>query len=86
MSLAPDNVDVLRHGWEDTVSALAPTSPDLGSLLEERLEQAVRENRLDESSLLGIVHELSATVAATDDAETARRFDRGLQRAVYEYL
>ena len=86
MSLAVHNVDVLRHGWEDTVNAVAPGVPDLPDLLESRLNTAAQEDRLDEASLLEIVQELAGIVTENSGADTARLLSRGLQRAVYEYL
>ena len=86
MTLAAVNVDVLRQGWDDAVSALAPDLPEVSAMLGARLEQAEREGRLDEASLLAIVDDVRAATARAGGADVARLLTRRLQRAVYEYL
>jgi hypothetical protein len=80
------NVDVLRQGWADAVSSLAPGVDEIPSLLEERLDEAALQDALDEESLLLIVEEASSLAARVLPPETATSLSRRLQRAVYEYL
>src|SRR5438132_835103 len=84
MTLAAVNVDVLRQGWDDAVSALAPDLPEVSAMLGARLEQAEREGRLDEASLLAIVDDVRAATARAGGADVARLLTRRLQRAVHE--
>ncbi|MBV8195001.1 MAG: hypothetical protein JOY80_05680 [Candidatus Dormibacteraeota bacterium] len=86
MSLAVANIDVLRHGWEDALAAIAPNAPELSHLVETRLDDARREQRLDEKSLLAVAGEVADAAKRAVGANVALRLNRGLQRAVYEYL
>src|SRR5438132_8768946 len=86
MTLAAVNVDVLRRGWDDAVSALAPNLPELTAMLESRLGLAQNDGRLDEGSLLAIVDDAGAAVAEAGGPDLSWLLTRRLQRAVYEYL
>jgi tetratricopeptide (TPR) repeat protein len=86
MTLVAVNADVLRQGWDDAVSAIAPNLTELSAMLAEALDQAERDHRLDEESLLGIVDEAAAEAAHASGADVSHLLRRRLQRAVYEYL
>jgi hypothetical protein len=80
------NVDILRRGWSDALTALAPTVDELPKLLGARLDEAVRSDRLDEHALLRVVDEAADVAATAMPADAATSLTRRLQRAVYEYL
>ncbi len=86
MTMTTTNVEILRQGWLDAASALAPGLDTLPELLERGLEDAVVDERLDEQSLLKMVSEVSAGAADSLPAEELYFLTRRLQRAVYEYL
>lgn len=86
MTLVAVNADVLRQGWDDAVSAIAPHLPEISAMLADALDQAERDRRLDEESLLGIVDEVGAVASQVGGADVSRLLTRRLQRAVYEYL
>jgi hypothetical protein len=86
MTMTTTNVEILRQGWLDAASALAPGLDTLPELLERGLEAAVVDERLDEQSLLKVVSEVSADSADSLPAEELYFLTRRLQRAVYEYL
>jgi hypothetical protein len=80
------NVDILRRGWSDALTALAPTVDELPKLLGARLDEAVRSDQLDEHALLRVVDEAADVAGAAMPADAATSLTRRLQRAVYEYL
>jgi hypothetical protein len=80
------NVDILRRGWSDALTALAPTVDELPKLLGARLDEAVRSDQLDEHALLRVVDEAADVAVAAMPADAATSLTRRLQRAVYEYL
>ena len=86
MTMTTTNVEILRQGWLDAASALAPGLDTLPDVLEHGLEAAVIDERLDEQSLLRVVSEVTAAAADSLPAEELYFLTRRLQRAVYEYL
>ena len=86
MTMTTTNVEILRQGWLDAASALAPGLDSLPEYLEHGLEAAVVDERLDEQSLLKVVSEVTAASADALPAEELYFLTRRLQRAVYEYL
>jgi hypothetical protein len=86
MTMTTTNVEILRQGWLDAASALAPGLDALPEFLERGLEAAVIDERLDEQSLLRVVTEVTADAADSLPAEELYFLTRRLQRAVYEYL
>jgi hypothetical protein len=86
MTMTTTNVEILRQGWLDAASALAPGLDTLPEFLEHGLEAAVIDERLDEQSLLRVVSEVTAAAADSLPAEELYFLTRRLQRAVYEYL
>jgi hypothetical protein len=86
MTMTTTNVEILRQGWLDAASALAPGLDTLPELLERGLEAAVLDERLDEQSLLKMVTEVAADAADSLPTEELYFLTRRLQRAVYEYL
>ncbi|MBV9100211.1 MAG: hypothetical protein JOZ46_02110 [Candidatus Dormibacteraeota bacterium] len=86
MTITATNVDALRQGWEDVAATLAPGVDELPVLLETRLEEAVRDDRLDETSLLAVVDEAWRIASRSIDQEQAIFFARRMQQAVYEFL
>ncbi len=86
MTMTTTNVEILRQGWLDAASALAPGLDTLPEFLEHGLEAAVIDERLDEQSLLRVVTEVTAAAADSLPAEELYFLTRRLQRAVYEYL
>jgi hypothetical protein len=86
MTMTTTNVEILRQGWLDAASALAPGLDILPEFLEHGLEAAVIDERLDEQSLLRVVSEVTAAAADSLPAEELYFLTRRLQRAVYEYL
>jgi hypothetical protein len=86
MTMTTTNVEILRQGWLDAASALAPGLDTLPEVLEHGLEAAVIDERLDEQSLLRVVSEVTAAAADSLPAEELYFLTRRLQRAVYEYL
>ena len=86
MTMTTTNVEILRQGWLDAASALAPGLDTLPEFLEHGLEAAVIDERLDEQSLLRVVTEVTASAADSLPAEELYFLTRRLQRAVYEYL
>jgi hypothetical protein len=77
--------DVLRHGWQDAASTLAADIPEVGELLQARLEMAIASQRLDERDLLDTIEEVesisSRAGSPASDALAVR-----LRRTVYEFL
>ncbi len=86
MTMTTTNVEILRQGWLDAASALAPGLQSLPEFLEHGLEAAVIDERLDEQSLLRVVTEVTSAAADALPAEELYFLTRRLQRAVYEYL
>lgn len=86
MTMTTTNVEILRQGWLDAASALAPGLDTLPEFLEHGLEAAVIDERLDEQSLLKVVAEVTGAAADSLPAEELYFLTRRLQRAVYEYL
>lgn len=86
MTMTTTNVEILRQGWLDAASALAPGLETLPELLENGLEAAVLDERLDEQSLLRVVTDVTSSAADSLPAEELYFLTRRLQRAVYEYL
>jgi hypothetical protein len=86
MTMTTTNVEILRQGWLDAASALAPGLDTLPEFLEHGLEAAVIDERLDEQSLLKVVAEVTGAAADSLPAEEMYFLTRRLQRAVYEYL
>ncbi len=86
MTMTTTNVEILRQGWLDAASALAPGLDALPEFLEHGLEAAVIDERLDEQSLLRVVTEVTSAAADSLPAEELYFLTRRLQRAVYEYL
>ncbi len=86
MTMTTTNVEILRQGWLDAASALAPGLETLPELLEHGLEAAVMDERLDEQSLLRVVTDVTTAAANSLPAEELYFLTRRLQRAVYEYL
>jgi hypothetical protein len=86
MTMTTTNVEILRQGWLDAASALAPGLETLPEFLENGLEAAVVDERLDEQSLLRVVTEVTSAAADSLPAEELYFLTRRLQRAVYEYL
>jgi hypothetical protein len=86
MTMTTTNVEILRQGWLDAASALAPGLDALPEFLERGLEAAVIDERLDEQSLLRVVTDVTADAADSLPAEELYFLTRRLQRAVYEYL
>jgi len=50
MTMTTTNVEILRQGWLDAASALAPGLETLPESLENGLDAAVVDERLDEQS------------------------------------
>src|SRR5438105_86834 len=86
MTMTAANVDILRRGWSDALTALAPTVDELPKLLGARLDEAVRSDQLDEHALLRVVDEAADVAVTAMPADAATSLTRRLQRAVYEYL
>ena len=86
MTMTTTNVEILRQGWLDAASALAPDLESLPELLEKGLDAAVMDERLDEQSLLRVVTDVASAAADSLPAEELYFLTRRLQRAVYEYL
>src|ERR1700674_4683557 len=86
MTMTTTNVEILRQGWLDAASALAPGLETLPEALESGLDAAVVDERLDEQSLLRVVTEVTSTAADSLPADELYFLSRRLQRAVYEYL
>ncbi|MHB8718775.1 MAG: hypothetical protein ACYDAC_07780 [Candidatus Dormibacteria bacterium] len=79
------SLDVLRHGWLDAAAALAPEVPAIAELLDQRLEDVVRTQRLSEEDLLATIAEVEAAAAAAGTPAAAALTMR-LRRTVYEFL
>ncbi len=86
MTMTTTNVEILRQGWLDAASALAPGLQSLPEVLENGLDAAVVDERLDEQSLLRVVTDVTSSAADSLPAEELYFLTRRLQRAVYEYL
>jgi hypothetical protein len=86
MTMTTTNVEILRQGWLDAASALAPGLETLPDFLENGLDAAVVDERLDEQSLLRVVTDVTSAAADSLPAEELYFLTRRLQRAVYEYL
>jgi hypothetical protein len=86
MTMTTTNVEILRQGWLDAASALAPGLDTLPEALERSLEAAVVDERLDEQSLLKMVGEVTTDAADSLPTDELYFLTRRLQRAVYEYL
>ena len=86
MTMTTTNVEILRQGWLDAASALAPSLETLPESLENGLDAAVMDERLDEQSLLHVVTQVTSTAADSLPADELYFLSRRLQRAVYEYL
>jgi hypothetical protein len=86
MTMTTTNVEILRQGWLDAASALAPGLQTLPEFLENGLDAAVVDERLDEQSLLRVVTDVTSAAADSLPAEELYFLTRRLQRAVYEYL
>jgi hypothetical protein len=86
MTMTTTNVEILRQGWLDAASALAPGLQSLPEYLENGLDAAVVDERLDEQSLLRVVTDVTSAAADSLPAEELYFLTRRLQRAVYEYL
>jgi hypothetical protein len=86
MTMTTTNVEILRQGWLDAASALAPGLASLPEYLENGLDAAVVDERLDEQSLLKVVTDVTAAAADSLPADELYFLTRRLQRAVYEYL
>lgn len=86
MSLAVDNIDVLRHGWEDAISTVTPDLGGVRAAMEDEFARAVADNRLDEQSLLAAVRDIVTVAAKSGGADSARLLSKALHRSVYEYL
>jgi tetratricopeptide (TPR) repeat protein len=86
MTMTTTNVEILRQGWLDAASALAPGLETLPESLENGLDAAVVDERLDEQSLLRVVTDVTSAAADSLPAEEQYFLTRRLQRAVYEYL
>ena len=80
------NVDVLHRGWEDAVAEITPNLPEVRATMETRFATAVRDNRLDEQSLLETVREIIAFASRQAGADASRLLSRAMHRVVYEYL
>lgn len=86
MSLAVDNIDVLRHGWDDAVSTVTPDLSDVRAAMEDEFAGAVADARLDEESLLAAVRNIVSVASKSGGADNARLLSKALHRSVYEYL
>jgi hypothetical protein len=86
MTMTTTNVEILRQGWLDAASALAPGLEKLPEFLEKGLDAAVVDERLDEQSLLRVVADVTSAAADSLPADELYFLTRRLQRAVYEYL
>jgi hypothetical protein len=86
MTMTTTNVEILRQGWLDAASALAPGLASLPEYLENGLDAAVVDERLDEQSLLKVVTDVTGAAADSLPADELYFLTRRLQRAVYEYL
>jgi hypothetical protein len=86
MTMTTTNVEILRQGWLDAASALAPGLASLPEYLENGLDAAVVDERLDEQSLLKVVADVTGAAADSLPADELYFLTRRLQRAVYEYL
>src|ERR1700693_2551931 len=86
MTMTTPNWEILRQGWLDAASALAPSLETLPESLENGLDAAVMDERLDEQSLLHVVTQVTSTAADSLPADELYFLSRRLQRAVYEYL
>ncbi len=78
-------VDVLRHGWQDAASTFAADVPEVGELLQARLEMAISTERLDERHLLDTIQEVES-VTFRAGSPSSQILARRLRRTVYEYL
>lgn len=77
-------LDVLRHGWRDATSTLAPGVPELAEWLAARLETAAARGETDEAHLIAVVDEASGLCAGA--GASAPQLVKRLRRTVYEYL
>jgi len=81
-----DTIGMIRRGWQDGAATVGPHVPGLADLLETRLAEAVRTNRLDETSLLSIVDAAVQLAADQGAVDIAPALSKRLRRHVYEYL
>jgi len=85
-SKVTDNLELLRQGWLEAASTMAPGVPALSDLLVQRLNGAQQEDRLDEPTLLGAVDDATRIASEALAPDAASALARRLQRSVYEYL
>jgi hypothetical protein len=81
-----ENVDVLRQGWVDAASSLAPHVEGLREALEEGLTNAQHADSLDEQTLLGAIDGAMQRTGSALAPDVGQTLVRRLQRNVYEYL
>ena len=81
-----DTLGMIRRGWQDGAATVAPHVPGIADLLEHRLAEAIRLDRLDEVSLLSIVDEATQLAANSGAVDIAPALSKRLRRHVYEYL
>lgn len=86
MPKVTENVGVLRQGWLDAASSLAPGVEVLRQSLDEVLQKTERDHSLNEQSLLGAIDEAMLKAGAELPQDVGQTLVRRLQRSVYEYL
>ncbi|HKR99671.1 MAG TPA: hypothetical protein VJU79_09165, partial [Candidatus Dormibacteraeota bacterium] len=86
MPKVTDSVDVLRQGWNDAASSLAPDVAGLREALDEGLSGAERSGALNEQTLLAAIDEAMRRTGDAVSPEAGPALVRRLQRSVYEYL
>jgi len=84
--MTPDSLNMIRRGWQDGATTVAPRVPGLADLLDHRLEEAIRLGTLDERSLLAIVDQATKLAADSGSADIVPSLTKRLRRGVYEYL
>lgn len=85
MIAASASTDVLRDGWLDAASTLAPDIPEIADLLGARLNDAIASGHLTEAELMSTIAEVEET-ATRVGSSSGNLLARRLRRTVYEYL
>ena len=75
-----DTLNMIRRGWQDGASSVAPNVPGLADLLDRRLEEAIRLGNLDERNLLAIVDQATKLAADTGSADVVPGLTKRLRR------
>jgi hypothetical protein len=81
-----ESLGILRRGWMDAASTLAPHVSGLPELLTARLEELTASGDLDEPHLMPVVDQAAQLAVDAGSAEVSHSLATRLRRTIYEYL